>query len=80
MAVAYHDGGPVHGLTLRIEATPQVRFYLPAAERVVRGWLPLARYVFVPPRDGKHVRYRYTGVHQVMGPLPGAQSAPEWST
>lgn len=80
MALAYHDGGPVDGQTLRIDATPQVRYYLPAEQRALREWLPLARYVFVPPRNGKHVKYRYTGEHQVLGPAPGMEGAPEWST
>ncbi len=79
MATATHEGGPADGVRLSIEQQTHVRYYAPAAERASRGWLSLARYVFVPPRDGARCRYRYTGIHQARGPVPGDEKAPDWS-
>lgn len=80
MAVTIHQGGPADGMRVRVEGTPpQTRFYLPAQQRQSSGWLDVARYVYVPPRDGPRAVYRYTGVHQVQGPLPGGAGGPDWS-
>lgn len=79
MAVAIHEGGPVDGLRLRTDTAPQTRFWLPADQRTAKRWLTLARYVFVPPRDGARCRYRYTGEDQVFGPVPGGTVEPDWS-
>lgn len=79
MAFARHHGGPVDGKTIRLEQTPPVRYYAPRAARKSRTWVPLARYVYVPPRDRKWVTYQYTGEHQQQGPVPGADDAPDWS-
>jgi hypothetical protein len=85
--LAHHDGGPADGVTVQVDKVTQTRYYAPTEERTVekpRGavnppWVKLARYVHVPPREGKHVRYRYTGEEQTHGPVPGTDDAPEWS-
>jgi hypothetical protein len=80
VALAVHEGGPADGATLAVERAVPVRYHLPAPDRQHRGWLTLARYVFVPPRDGPRCRYRYTGTHQVQGPVPAGEAAhPDWS-
>jgi hypothetical protein len=79
LAVATHHAGPMDGHEVKIETTPQTRYWLPAAKRAEKGWLMLARYVYVPPRDGKHVTYRYSGTEQTQGPLPGTKTEPDWS-
>lgn len=83
MAVAVHEGGPADGAQVTIEGRPQpqVRYWAPEPARKADGWVDLARYVFVPPRDGKWCRYTYTGVQQVRGPVPStdAEKAPGWS-
>lgn len=80
MPTAEHSGGPAHGRNVQIDAVTQTRFWAPAEDRRSRGWVDLARYVFVPPRVGKHCAYRWTGLHQVVGPVPGGKDAPEWSS
>lgn len=88
MPLAHHDGGPADGVTVSIGRVTQTRLYAPEDERGKRRapgdvnppWVMLARYVHVPPRDGKHVRYRYTGTEQTHGPVPGGtEDAPDWS-
>lgn len=79
MALAIHEGGPADGQRLRADGAPQIRYFAPAAERAATAWVPLARYVFVPPRDGPRCTYRYTGVHQVKGPVLGSEAEPDWS-
>lgn len=79
MAIAVHYGGPADGATVQTEGAPQTRHYAPAIDREAKDWVTLARYVFVPPRDGKRARYQYTGQHQVQGPVPGDPAAPDWS-
>lgn len=83
MATAVHSGGPADGARVRIDGTPQpqVRYWAPEQARAFTGWVELARYVFVPPRDGRWCRYMYTGVQQVWGPVPSepAAGAPGWS-
>lgn len=79
MALAIHEGGPQDGLKVKTTSAPHTRYYAPAEERKRRGWLTLSRYVFVPPRDGAKCRYRFTGTEQVQGPVPGDETAPDWS-
>ncbi len=80
MARAEHHGGPMDGLAVRGVEQTQTRYYAPAAQRATSGWVELARYVFVPPRNGAQCVYRYTGVDHVRGPLPGDEDTPDWST
>lgn len=80
MAIAIHEGGPADGVRLSTPEQTPVRYHLPAADRARSGWLHLARYVFVPPRDGARCRYRYTGTHQARGPLRAPKETPDWST
>lgn len=79
MAIAVHQLGPADGASVRTEGAPQVRYYAPAADRASTTWIRLARYVFVPPRDGAKCTYRYSGEHEVQGPVPGTPDAPDWS-
>jgi hypothetical protein len=79
MAVAVHFGGPADGAEVTGVEQTQTRHWAPAFDRNSRGWISLARYVFVPPRRGARCRYRYTGVDQVKGPAPGTKEAPDWS-
>lgn len=79
MALAIHEGGPADGETLRVETAPQTRYYAPADQRAAADWVLLARYVFVPPRDGAKCTYRYSGQEQVQGPVPGTADQPDWS-
>lgn len=90
MAIANHTGGPADGARVHTTEHVQVRYFAPAAERSRRGWVELARYVFVPPvvtvpkvgkrSDGLQYSYRYTGIHQVQGPVAAAaEHLPEWS-
>lgn len=79
MALAVHFGGPADGFTVKAEGAPQTRYYARAIDREVKTWVTLARYVFVPPRQGKECRYQYTGEHQEMGPVPGIPAEPDWS-
>lgn len=80
MPTAEHSGGPADGRKVQIESVAQIRYWAPVAARAAKGWVDLARYVFVPPRVGKRCAYRCTGVHQVVGPVVGDKDAPEWST
>lgn len=80
MALAIHVGGPADGAEIPGIEQTAVRYYLPTAERMRPGWLSLARYVWVPPREGKRCRYQYTGTEQVQGPSVGSKEAPDWST
>lgn len=79
MPIAIHERGPQDGAKLRTDTVPQTRYWAPADERAVTGWVRLARYVFVPPRDGAKCVYRFSGEEQVQGPVPGHPSAPDWS-
>ena len=80
MATAYHEGGPADGQRVKgVEQTP-FRFWADVSDRASRTWVTLHRYVFAPPRDGAKCCYRYTGTHQVLGPVPGPESFPEWTT
>lgn len=79
MALAIHEGGPADGLTLHAETAPQTRYYAPARKRAVADWVLLARYVFVPPRNGARCTYRFSGEEQVQGPIPGTAAQPDWS-
>lgn len=79
MAIAVHERGPADGAKVRTDAAPQVRYYAPVAERDSDTWVTLARYVFVPPRDGARCTYRFSGEEQVQGPVPGHADAPDWS-
>lgn len=90
MAIANHTGGPADSVRVHTTDLVQVRYYAPEAERKRRGWVGLARYVFVPPvltvpksgrrPPGIHYSYRYTGIHQVQGPVaPTVAHLPDWS-
>jgi hypothetical protein len=79
LAIAVHERGPADGAKVRIDEVVQTRYYARPDARTSDSWVTLARYVFVPPRDGARCTYRYTGEEQVQGPLPGSPSAPEWS-
>lgn len=79
MPIAVHERGPQDGARLRIDEVAQTRFYAPRKERIATGWVTLARYVFVPPRDGAKCVYRYSGQEQVQGPVPGSTKEPDWS-
>lgn len=79
MPIAVHERGPQDGAKLRIDEVPQTRYYAPSEARAVSGWVTLARYVFVPPRDGARCVYRYSGEEQVQGPAPGTPKHPDWS-
>jgi hypothetical protein len=80
MPQAIYEGGPADGQKVPIDQVAPHRYYAPAAARNRPGWVELARYVFLPPRDKAKCRYRYTGIHQQTGPVPPVDDErPEWS-
>lgn len=79
MALAVHYGGPADGAEVPGVEQTQTRHYLNRNERNRRTWLPLARYVFVPPRDGARCVYQFSGLDQVQGPVLGDEKQPDWS-
>jgi hypothetical protein len=79
LAIAVHQYGPQDGAKVRVDETPQTRYFATAEARESKGWVTLSRYVFVPPRDGARCVYRFSGEEQVQGPVPGMATAPEWS-
>lgn len=79
MPLAVHEGGPAHGARVEVDQASQVRYHAPIDDRATKGWVRLARYVFVPPRVGRICRYHWSGYHDVFGPARGAPDAPEWS-
>lgn len=81
-----HHGGPADKRRVAVEVLTQTRHYATEPARQRTGWIPLARYVFVPPqrdasgtKPGKYRHYQYTGTTQVQGPAPGDKTEPEWS-
>lgn len=80
MPFAVHSGGPADGRRVQVDTLGQTRFWAPQRERAAAGWVDLYRYVFVPPRIKATCNYRYTGIHQERGPVPGStEDEPDWS-
>jgi hypothetical protein len=77
---AVHQGGPADGaeLTITGQPLPQYRHWAPAAQRR-QPKVELARYVLHVLPDLDTAVYRYTGLYERPGPVPGLKDSPAWS-